>query len=325
MGEARAVNPDLPLDAAPLGALRDPLVDWYSYLHDERRLAELALNAYCRDLTGFLVFLQEHLGAPATLRDLERLKAGDIRAWMASLRRRGLSSRSLARSLSSVRSFFRHLGRRDILSNPAIDAVRSPKREHRLPRPVSKTDAKRLIDDVDVSGAETEEPWVLARDTAVITLLYGCGLRISEALGLNREDLPQGDSLIVTGKGGKERMVPVLPVVRRAITDYLALCPHHLEGEDPLFVGVRGGRLSPRLIQKRIQLLRGRLGLPETATPHALRHSFATHLLAAEGSDLRTIQELLGHASLSSTQQYTEVDAEKLINVYKKAHPRDRK
>ena len=291
---------------------------WLGHLAAERRLSPNTVEAYGRDLRAFLLFLQTHLGGPPTLRALSELAPADIRGYLAARRRDGLQSRSLARAIAAARNFARFLARRGLGACPALDAVRPPKLPRSVPKPISVAGAKRVLETIEF---EPSEPWVAARDAAVLTLLYGCGLRISEALGLKRRDAPIPGVLTVTGKGAKMRRVPTLPIVARAVDDYLRLCPYGLPPEGPLFVGVKGGPLSPRIVQLAMQRLRGGLGLPETATPHALRHSFATHLLAA-GGDLRTIQELLGHASLSTTQVYTAVDEARLLAVYEAAHPR---
>ncbi len=291
---------------------------WIAYLVAEKRAAEKTIEAYLRDIEQFFAFLADHLGGPATLSDLADLKAGDFRAFLAQRRNDGASSRTLARSLSSIRSLFRFLERKGQVKNASLTAIRSPKLPRTLPKALSVSAAKRVVNDGDLARPDDEPQWVNARDTAVLLLLYGCGLRISEALGLNRGEAPLDPgraTLTITGKGGKTRLVPVLPVAREAIAAYLDLCPWSLQADDPLFVGVKGKRLNPRLIQLAVQRLRGALGLSDTVTPHALRHSFATHLLGA-GGDLRTIQELLGHASLSTTQVYTQVDREHLLNVY---------
>ncbi|MFN3233181.1 MAG: tyrosine recombinase XerC [Alphaproteobacteria bacterium] len=306
----------LPADASAAALA----ASWVRYLASERRLAAHTLTSYLRDLNDFLHFLQGHFGRVAGPVTLETLTVPDFRAWLANRRRNGQSPRSTARALSAIRNFYRFLDRTGVLSNAALGAVSSPRQPHTVPRPLSETGAAAVLDDI---GSLSEDGWVADRDTAVVTLLYGCGLRISEALDLNRRDVPQGDSMIVKGKGGKERLVPVLPVVRTAIDAYLSGVPYDLKPDDPLFVGVRGKRLNPGIIQKQIRILRGALGLPPSATPHSLRHSLATHLLSS-GGDLRTIQELLGHASLKSTQHYTEVDAEQLLAVYDAAHPKAR-
>ena len=281
------------------------------------------VEAYERDVRQFLGFLSEHTGEQPTLKALAAIEPRDVRAFMAARRWEGVGSRSLMRSLAGARSFARFLERNGNGKVGALSAVRAPKLPKTLPKPLSATSAKRLID-TDLRAGEEREPWVLARDAAVLALLYGSGLRISEALGLTREAVPapgKGDVITVRGKGNKARMVPVLPQVLQAIAEYVALCPYDLPDQGPIFVGARGGPLSPRILQLTMARLRGALGLPETATPHALRHSFATHLLA-RGGDLRAIQELLGHASLSTTQIYTAVDSEQLLQVYRGAHPR---
>lgn len=298
---------------------------WMTFLASERQLAAKTCEAYSRDLVSFLGFLGSHLGGRVCLKSLETLTPRDFRSYLAARRSDGVSSRSLARALSALRMFFRFLDRRGILKNDAILAVQTPKLSHGVPKSLSVAAALAVTGDTGLASASDTPQWVLARDSAVLTLLYGSGLRISEALGLNREDAPVGrnDVLRITGKGNKQRVAPVLPVARQAIETYIELCPYVLEPEGPLFVGVKGKRLSPRIIQLLMERLRGALGLPASATPHALRHSFATHLLG-HGADLREIQELLGHASLSTTQIYTEVDAARLVRVYDEAHPRAR-
>jgi integrase/recombinase XerC len=298
---------------------------WLRHLGSERRMSEKTLEAYRRDVGQLLAFLSEHLGGEVTLTMLARLEPRDVRAFMAARRGAGVGPRSLMRMLAGSRSFARFLERdgegRSAYS--ALAAVRSPKVAKTLPKPLTISTAKQIADP-EIRSGEAREPWVLARDAAVLALLYGSGLRVSEALGLQRKDVPQpgaGDVIVVTGKGNKTRMVPVLMPVLQLIADYLAICPHAIADDAPLFVGSKGGALSPRIVQLVMERLRGALGLAETATPHALRHSFATHLLA-RGGDLRAIQELLGHASLSTTQIYTEVDAERLLEVYATAHPR---
>ncbi|MBT5917453.1 MAG: tyrosine recombinase XerC [Alphaproteobacteria bacterium] len=302
-------------DATATIALRD----WLTWLQHERRAADHTVDAYLRDVATFLDFISDHQGQEVSLDVLTRLKPFDFRAWLARRKNEGLGNASLGRAMSSVKSLYRFLERtRDSFHNPAINAVRTPKRAPPVPKPLSVSEAQWTI---DMAGALQDEPWIAARDVALLTLLYGCGLRISEALGLNVEAAPKQDHMVITGKGNKQRMVPVLEIVRTAIADYSGMCPYPRDDDSPLFVGARGKRLHPSVVQKQVKLLRAALGLPETATPHALRHSFATHLLSA-GGDLRTIQELLGHASLSTTQRYTDVDAEHLLNVYDKAHPR---
>jgi integrase/recombinase XerC len=300
--------------------LADALARWQSWLADERRASAHTLAAYGRDLAAFLDFLAGHLGAVPGLAALDELTAADFRAYLARRAEDELERSSTARALSALRGFFKFLDRRGLARNAALAAVKTPKLARSVPKPLSAADADAALDEVQSEDARA--PWIGRRDYAVLTLLYGCGLRISEALGLKRREAPLAPgTLTVTGKGNKTRQVPVLPQVAEAVQDYLALCPWHLAPGDALFVGARGGPLNPRLVQKKMQELRLALNLPETATPHALRHSFATHLLAG-GGDLRAIQELLGHASLTTTQRYTAIDAERLIAVYEKAHPR---
>lgn len=286
-----------------------------------RRLSPHTRGAYGRDLTQFAAFLTDHLGQPPSLADLNGLAAADLRSFLAHRRREGAESRSIARQLSALRGLFRFLAREGLGDNPVITALRSPKLPHAIPKPVAREAALRLTEASEL--AQSEAPaWIAARDAAVMSLLYGCGLRISEALGLKRADAPVAKDLLrITGKGNKERVVPVLEVTQQAIRAYLSACPFALPTDGPLFVGAKGGPLSPRIIQLLLQKMRGALNLPETATPHALRHSFATHLLSA-GADLRSIQELLGHASLSTTQIYTETDRAHILSQYDKAHPR---
>jgi len=312
------VAPEILILAAP--DLADGVERWRRHLAAERRASPETVEAYDRDVGQFLRFMTEHLGEPPTIAALSALRPADLRAFLARRRGEGISARSLGRNLAGVRSLARFLERRDGLNAAPYRAVRSPKAGRTLPKPLVASAARRLTDPAE---SLAEEPWVAARDAAVFTLLYGCGLRISEALALTPASAPTdaARALRVTGKGGKTRIVPVLPVVVRAIDDYRRLCPFALDPEDPLFRGVKGGPLSPRIVQLAIERLRGALGLPDTATPHALRHSFATHLLGA-GGDLRTIQELLGHASLSTTQVYTAVDAARLLDVWAKTHPR---
>ncbi|HZT49697.1 MAG TPA: tyrosine recombinase XerC [Hyphomicrobiaceae bacterium] len=292
---------------------------WLIHLAHEQGAAVNTLAAYERDLKHFLSWLKADLGHAPCLADLARLDAKRFRAFMAARRRAGVVSRSLARGMSALRSFFRWLEAREIASNRGLLQVAMPKVPHGIPKPLTVEKAAAVVE----GGAAAELDWLTARDTAVLLLLYGSGLRISEALGLARRDAPLDgrDVLRIIGKGGKERLVPVLPVTQDAIARYIALCPYRLAPDGPLFLGAKGGRLSPRIVQLLMERLRASLALPETATPHALRHSFATHLLSA-GADLRQIQELLGHASLSTTQVYTEVDRDRLLAVYDSAHPR---
>ena len=296
---------------------------WLSHLRAERRLSPKTSEAYARDLRQFLDFLCKHWGKRVTLAGFAALEASDVRAFMAMRRGSDIGSRSLMRTLAGLRSFGRFLERESKGKVGALSAIRAPKIGKSLPKPIHMTAAKRFADAEERAG-ETRDPWIWARDAAVMALLYGSGLRISEALGLKRRDVPlpgAGDVLVVTGKGNKTRMVPVLQNVLVLVEDYVAMCPHPLPAEGPIFVGARGGPLSARIIQLTMERLRGALGLPDSATPHALRHSFATHLLS-RGGDLRAIQELLGHASLSTTQIYTGIDSERLLEVYRSAHPR---
>ena len=309
---------DLPSFIAPKVAAE--IEGWLCHLGDERRMSPKTVEAYRRDVLQFLGFLAGHLGGAPSLKELAALAPADVRAFLAARRAQGIGSRSLMRTLAGVRSFARFLERSGKGKVGALAAVRAPKIGKTLPRPLSIAAAKSMTDP-GLSAGDEREPWLAARDAAVLALLYGGGLRISEALGLKRTDFGSRDTVTVTGKGRKERMVPVLPQVAKLIADYVALCPYNLPQDGPLFVGAKGGPLSARVVQLSMARLRGALGLAETATPHALRHSFATHLLA-RGGDLRSIQELLGHASLATTQIYTEVDAERLIEAYRSAHPR---
>ncbi|MBB4287329.1 tyrosine recombinase XerC [Roseospira goensis] len=301
-------------------AVRAAVARWRAWLWGERRASAHTLDAYGRDLAGFLAFLGEHLGGPPTLADLATLPAADVRAWLAWRGAGGVSRTTQARSLSTLRGFYRWLDREGLAHNPAIAQVRGPRPRPGVPRALDEDAAREAL-----AAAPTlqDQGWVAKRDAALLTLLYGAGLRLGEALALTRRDAPSGATLVVTGKGRKQRLVPVLPVVAAAVADYLAACPFALGPDDPLFVGVRGGPLNPGVVQRQVRRLRALLGLPEDATPHALRHSFATHLLA-RGGDLRTIQELLGHASLSTTQRYTAVDGGRLHRLYQAAHPRAR-
>jgi integrase/recombinase XerC len=303
--------------AVKVGAAID---SWIAHLGDERHFSPKTIEAYRRDVLQFLAFLAGHCGGAVSLKELAALKPADVRAFMAARRAQGIGSRSLMRMLAGVRGFARFLERNGKGKVGALAAVRAPTLGKTLPRPLPVAAATRFAEP-ELAAGDKRTPWVHARDAAVLALLYGSGLRISEALGLKRGDLGEADTITVMGKGRKQRMVPVLPQVHKLVGDYLALCPYDLPEDGPLFVGAKGGPLSARVIQLAMARLRGALGLPDTATPHALRHSFATHLLA-RGGDLRAIQELLGHASLATTQIYTEVDAERLIEAYRSAHPR---
>ncbi|MDO5622872.1 MAG: tyrosine recombinase XerC [Paracoccus sp. (in: a-proteobacteria)] len=299
-------------------AMSDALARWLDHIAAVRDRAPHTITAYRADLTIFLQFLGDYEGQPATPKSLAGLRQPQMHAFAAAQRKADQAPRSVSRRLSAVRSFLRWIADREGYDLSAALNTRSPKYSRSLPRPVTPDQARDLLDSV----AEAHPtPWVAARDLAVLTLLYGSGLRISEALALDGSDWPMGESLRVRGKGDKERIVPVLPVTRAAIADYLSRSPYGLQAGDPLFRGVRGGRLSKTVVDRAMVTARQGLGLPPSATPHALRHSFATHLLAA-GGDLRTIQELLGHASLSTTQVYTGIDDAHLLAVYRAAHPR---
>ena len=293
---------------------------WLDWLAHEKRQAGATVKAYRTDLDGFLAFCAGHLGGPPGPEELTDLRAVDFRAWLAERHRQGLARTSTARALAALRSFYRYLDREHGRHNPALKALRSPRLPRHLPRPLSVGQASQLL----AAAPAARLDWIARRDAAVLLLLYGAGLRIGEALALERaavgRDPARRLQLLVTGKGGRQRLVPVLPVIAAAIDDYLAACPYQ-EPAGPLFLGARGKRLQAPIVRRLMQELRRRLGLPESATPHALRHSFATHLLA-DGADLRTIQELLGHASLSTTQGYTGVDGARLMRLYHRAHPR---
>lgn len=300
-------------------ALLDERQTWLATLQGERRLSENTVEAYERDTRQFLMFLTGHLAAPASIKEISDLRPADLRSFLASRRREGAGPRSLGRHLAGLRSFLRYLERKGLVKTAGANAIRTPKQPKSLPKPLTDRQALNLT---QTDTQMQDEPWIAARDAAVLSLLYGCGLRISEALNLRPCDIPHGISALrITGKGGKTRLVPLLPIVTEAIDTYRKLCPYHLANDEPLFLGARGGKLQPAIIQRGMQKLRGAFGLPDTATPHALRHSFATHLLAG-GGDLRTIQELLGHASLSTTQVYTGVDTARLLEIYDNAHPR---
>ncbi len=294
---------------------------WLRRLAGVRRASPLTIAAYARDVRQFFAFLREQREAPPDFATLVALKPADIRAFLARRRADGVASRSLLRQLAALRSFAHHLARENLARVDALGKVRSPKAARVLPKALPAESAR------EMARGEADDshraPWILARDAAVLALLYGAGLRIAEALSIRRGDAPVGavESLTIVGKGGKARAVPVILPARKAIETYLELCPHRLAKDGPLFVGARGGPLSPRVVQLTVERLRGALGLPESATPHALRHSFATHLLS-RGGDLRSIQELLGHASLSTTQIYTAVDKSRLFEVFRAAHPR---
>lgn len=301
-------------------AARDALNAWLASEKALKNIAENSIAAYQRDVAGFLAFMNTHRGGPQGLAALSDITLAEMRSWMASERGRGVGARSLARSLSAVKTFYRWLAKREGFAPTAVLSTRAPKFQKKLPRPLAEDAARAMIDTV---GLQHDKDWIGARDTAVVTVLYGCGLRISEALGLTGADVPLPDVLRIIGKGGKERVVPVISPAREAVARYLRLCPYPVQQDGPLFRGARGGALNPRQVAKVMEQSRMQLGLPATATPHAMRHSFATHLLSA-GGDLRAIQELLGHASLSTTQAYTAVDTARLMEVYDRTHPKAR-
>lgn len=293
---------------------------WLKALAGERRLSAATVDAYERDTRQFLQFLTGHNGGPPGISDIKDLRPADLRGFLASRRADGAGARTLGRGLAGVRSLLRFLERQGLVNAAGSAALRAPKQPKSLPKPLTAVDAKRVVS----AGEQlAEEPWIAARNAAVLTLLYGSGLRISEALNLSGAELasPADTVLRISGKGGKTRLVPVLPVALQAVAEYRKLCPYHLSADGALFRGARGGQLDPAIIQREMRKMRSALNLPDTATPHALRHSFATHLLG-RGGDLRTIQELLGHASLSTTQIYTGVDTARLLEIYEAAHPR---
>jgi integrase/recombinase XerC len=292
--------------------------DWLDALARQRRLSAETVEAYERDTRQFLQFMTGYIAQPPAIGDIAALRPADLRAFLAHRRGGGAGARTLGRGLAGIRSLLRFLERQGLASAAGAHALRAPRQPKSLPKPLTAPDARRVA---STDGQLAETPWVAARNAAVFTLLYGCGLRISEALGITAGELPDADMLRVAGKGGKTRLAPVLPAVRRAVAEYRRLCPYHLDDDQPLFRGVRGGPLDPAIVQREMRKLRSAFSLPDTATPHALRHSFATHLLG-KGGDLRTIQELLGHASLSTTQVYTGVDTQRLLEVYDAAHPR---
>ncbi|MBT3990484.1 MAG: tyrosine recombinase XerC [Rhodospirillaceae bacterium] len=316
----REVSPKILVNFAAEPAVVRAIEEWWKWMTVEKNCSDHTLDAYARDLSAFFKYLSPHLGFPPGLSDLENLTTIDFRGYLAKRHNDGLSRSSTARAVSTLRNFFKFLDRRELAHNAAIKAVKTPKLPRSIPKPLSEIEAREAL---SVIGDLHDTPWIAARDMAVLTLLYGCGLRISEALNLNVEDVPEGDAMVITGKGNKQRVVPVLPIVLDAIAYYRKLYPKRLKKSGPLFVGAQGKRLNAGIIQRQVRKLRALLGLPSTATPHALRHSFATHLLAG-GGDLRTIQELLGHESLSTTQRYTEVDQARLIEVYRDSHPRAR-
>ncbi len=292
--------------------------EWQRWLKTEKRASGNTVAAYARDLSSFFDFVEEYTNTRASFETLKNFEVRDFRAYLASRLQNGIGRASLARNLSTLRNFFKFLEKNALMSNPAISIIRAPSPPKSLPKPLSQEQA---LDVIKTAGELQTEPWLSKRDMAFVTLLYGCGLRISEALLLDVKDRPKSDMMKVLGKGQKERLVPVLPIVRSAIESYLRARPDGAPSKSPLFIGQRGDRVNPAVMQRQIRKIRDLLGLPETATPHALRHSFATHLLS-QGGDLRTIQELLGHESLSTTQRYTGIDSDKMMDVYTSAHPR---
>lgn len=309
------------IDYAADGQLMTAIEEWQRWMKFERRCSGHTAAAYGRDLAAFLNFIQDYVGKTPNFSILQKMEVTDFRAYLASRTQEGIGRSSLARGMSTLRNFFKFLERNALLSNPAIGVIHSPASPKTLPKPLTREQAFNVI---QTAGELQEEPWLKKRDVAFVILLYGCGLRIGEALSLDVRDRPKSDMMTVYGKGKKERVVPVLPLVRTAIEEYLKARPDGADANSPLFIGVRGERVNPGVMQRQIRRIRDIIGLPETVTPHALRHSFATHLLSG-GSDLRTIQELLGHASLSTTQKYTGVDADRMMDVYAHAHPRAKK
>jgi integrase/recombinase XerC len=316
MAQSSNLKEEILLTCAP--DLAEKLELWQSWLQFEKNVSRHTLRAYCGDVSHFIKFLSGHLAKPPGLSDLSGTPLRDFRAWMSRKAMDGASNASRARSLSGVKNFLHWLDKQGFMHNAAIDSMRTPKLPHKLPRPLHEIQAKNLLDSADIL---TREDWIGHRDRALFTLLYGCGLRIDEALSLNIGDMPSDGFIRVTGKGRKERQVPVIALVEQSLKNYLDTCPFPRDSKRAIFLGLRGERLHQGVAQKAMRDLRVTLGLPETATPHALRHSFATHLLQ-NGANLREIQELLGHASLSTTQRYTEINAEELIKIYKSAHPR---
>lgn len=306
------------MDTLPVtSGLQDIITGWQSWLAHNKHASKYTLVSYNTDLSHFFSFLSSHLGGRVDTQQLAALEARDFRAWLA-YRHGEFEASSTARALSTVKSFFRYLEKQEIVTNAAIFHIRGPKIKKSLPKALGEAQAAQAMEHI---GTQHEDTWVNKRDLALLVLIYGCGLRIGEALSLRYKDIPQGDVLSIIGKGNKQRQVPVLPVIKEAIADYVSHCPYPFTPDAPLFLGQRGKALDPAIFQKELRKLRQSLGLPETTTPHAFRHSFATHLLAG-GGDLRSIQELLGHASLSTTQRYTHVDKTRLLAAYKNAHPR---
>lgn len=300
------------------GDLQNALRKWDDYLVHEKQVSKHTLRAYSADVGHFIDFLFNHFGKNPGLNDLSEVSIRDFRAWMSRQAMDGTSNASRARSLSGIKNFLTWLDKQGILHNAAINAVRSPKLPHKLPRPMHEAQA---FDVIDHAGLNEKQDWIGMRNTALFMLLYGCGLRIDEALSLRISEMPRDGFLRVVGKGSKERQVPVMALVERTLKEYLSECPFPYDQSRAVFLGARGQRLNQGVAQKAMRDVRRSLGLPETVTPHAFRHSFATHLLQ-NGANLREIQELLGHSSLSTTQRYTEVNAEEMFKTYKAAHPR---
>jgi len=299
-------------------ALENAITHWENWLSGVKRSSEYTLISYKIDLANFLNFLNEHLGAKIGFSELQNLETQDIRAWLSGRVAADYETSSNARALSTVKNFFRYLEKQGKIKNAAVLSVRGAKIKKSLPRALNETQAADAL--AELPHLHTEA-WINARDLALLTLIYACGLRVGEALYITYGEIPTSDSLLITGKGNKQRKVPVLPIVRSAIAQYISLCPHSFSKDTPLFLGLRGSALDAAVFQRQLRVLRNSLNLPDSTTPHAFRHSFATHLLSA-GADLRSIQELLGHASLSTTQRYTHVDKNRLMAAYKNSHPR---
>jgi len=299
--------------------LAEKFCKWLEFLQYEKHFSKHTLRAYSKDLFFFFEFLTNHLAKKPSMNDLGEVSISDFRSWMTKTTMDGASNTTRARQLSSLRSFMKWLEHNGYLHNPAIKLVRTPKMPKRLPRPLAEEQAKKLV--FNEEGFDNQAPWIAVRDQALFTLLYGCGLRINEALQLNYGNRPLNHEVRVMGKGSKERLLPVLPIVEKAIEHYISECTYNFEKDSPLFVGSRGERLNQGVAQRQLRHLRRKLGLPENLTPHSLRHSFATHLLV-HGTDLRSLQELLGHSSVSTTQRYTDFDNAQLMAIYNKAHPR---
>ena len=296
----------------------DVFKGWQDWLSNERRLSGNTRTAYLNDVETFFCFLSKHIGSSISMVNLHQLSITDLRSFLTHRKRSGLSNTSMARNVSSIRSFFYFLNKFGHLQNEAINLLTSPKIPQAIPKALDKAEAFSLL---ETSSSTAMQPWVKSRDKAIFSLMYGCGLRIGEIIALNGSDIPLSDAIIVNGKGNKQRLVPVIPIIRHNVADYMSLCPFTISKNGPAFFGVRGNRLNPGVVQRSMRAIRGSLGLPATATPHSLRHSFGTHLLM-NGGDLRSIQELLGHASLSTTQRYTAIDTNYLKEVHQKFHPR---